>query len=154
MLYKDNKMKLDEAKKVLEDNGYLLENADYSVNMDKLNKKIKEMQMDASLLERIGTMIIAFFDREFGATCKTDIDEYDEEHSWYLKLATQVQDTDISFEISITDYNEKLLWIEYDVGGKEGGIEAKYSVDKYYSLLNDKNSYLGKIMDLLSDVEG
>lgn len=146
-------MRLDEAKKVLEDHGYLLENADYSINMDKLNKKIKEMQADASLLERVGTMIIAFFDRECGVKCQTDIDEYDEEHSWYLAIKTQVQDVDISFEISITDYNEKLLWIEYDIDGKEGGIEAKYSVDKYYSLLNDENSYLGKIMDLIGNVE-
>lgn len=146
-------MQLDEAKKVLEENGYLLENADYSVNMDKLNRKIKEMQIDANILERIGTMVLAFFDREFGVKCKTELDEYDEEHSWYLKIETELQDADVSFEISISDYNEKLLWIEYDVAGKEGGIQAKYSVDKYYSLLNDENSYLGKIMDLLSEVE-
>ena len=146
-------MHLNEAKKVLEDHGYLLENADYSVNMDKLHRKIKEMQADASILERVGSMIIAFFDRECGAKCKTELDEYDEEHSWYLKLATQIQDADISFEISITDYDEKLLWIEYDIDGKEGGIEAKYSVDKYYSLLNDENSYLGKIMDLIGNVD-
>ena len=139
-------MQLDEAKKVLEENGYLLENADYSVNMDKLHRKIKEMQADANILERVGSMVIAFFDREFGTSCKTEIDEYDEEHSWYLKIVTE---DDISFEISITDYNEKLLWIEYDIDGREGGIQAQYNVDKYSSLLNDENSYLGKIKNLI-----
>ena len=143
-------MKLDEAKKVLEDQGYLLESADYSVNMDKLNRKIKEMQVDANILERVGTMVAAFFDREYGMQCKCVIDEYDEEHSWYVKITT---DADLRsamiFEISISDYNDKTLWIEYDIFGKEGGIEAKYSNDKYYSLLNDENSYLGKIMDLV-----
>lgn len=144
-------MKLDEAKKVLEDQGYLLESADYSVNMDKLNRKIKEMQVDANILERVGTMVAAFFDREYnGMQCKCVIDEYDEEHSWYVKIQT---DPDLRsamiFEISISDYNDKTLWIEYDIFGKEGGIEAKYSNDKYYSLLNDENSYLGKIMDLV-----
>ena len=139
-------MQLDEAKKVLEKNGYLLENADYSVNMDKLHRKIKEMQADANILERVGSMVIAFFDREFGVNCKTEIDEYDEEHSWYLKIVTE---DDISFEISITDYNEKLLWIEYDIDGREGGIQAQYNVDKYSSLLNDENSYLGKIKNLI-----
>ena len=147
------KMNLKEAKEILENHGYLLENANYSVNMDKLNKKIKEMQMDASILEQVGTMIIAFFDRECGATCKTDIDQYHVDHSCCLTIKTQVKDVDISFKINITDYNEKLLWIEYDIDGKEGGIEAKYSNDKYYSLLNDENSYLGKIMDLISSVD-
>jgi hypothetical protein len=148
-------MKLDEAKKVLEDQGYLLESADYSVNMDKLNRKIKEMQIDANILERVGTMVAAFFDREYdGMQCKCVIDEYDEEHSWYVKIMT---DADLRsamiFEISISDYNDKTLWIEYDIFGKEGGIEAKYSNDKYYSLLNDENSYLGKIMDLVKGEE-
>lgn len=69
-----------------------------------------------------------------------------------MTIKTQVKDVDISFKINITDYNEKLLWIEYDIDGKEGGIEAQYSVDKYYSLLNDENSYLGKIMDLIGNV--
>ena len=76
--------------------------------------------------------------------------ENDEDHNWYVKITTDSDPRSaMEFEISITDYNEKLLWIEYDIFGKEGGIEAKYSNDKYYTLLNDENSYLGKIMDLV-----
>lgn len=148
-------MKLDEAKKVLEDNGYLLESADYSVNMDKLNRKIKEMQVDANILERVGTMVAAFFDREYdGMQCKCVIDENDEDHNWYVKITTDPDPRSaMTFEISISDYNDKTLWIEYDIFGKEGGIEAQYSNDKYYSLLNDENSYLGKIMDLVKGEE-
>ena len=145
-------MHLDEAKKVLEDKGYILESADYSVDMRKLKTKLKEMEYDANILERVGMMVSAFFDREFGMKCKCVIDEYDEEHAWYVKITTDSDPrSSMEFEISISDYNDMTLWIEYDVFGKEGGIEAKYSNDKYYSLLNDENSYLGKIMDLVKE---
>jgi len=148
-------MNLNEAKKVLEDHGYLLENADYSVNMDKLNRKIKEMQVDANILERVGTMVSAFFDREYdGMQCKCVIDEYDEEHSWYVKIMTDADPRSaMIFEISISDYNDKTLWIEYDIFGKEGGIEAQYSDAKYADLMQTKGSYLKVIDDLIKEGE-
>jgi len=57
------------------------------------------------------------------------------------------------FEISISDYNDKTLWIEYDIFGKEGGIEAQYSDAKYADLIQTKGSYLKVIDDLIKEGE-
>lgn len=148
-------MKLDEAKKVLEDNGYMISEEthydhDARIDTSKLETKLKEMEQDLRIFSRIGAMIVAYFDREYAVRAKCKANEDDSEHVWYIHVMT---DSDVDLEISISDYNTMELWIEYSVFGKEGGLPAKYSDAKYADLLKSKDSYLKVIDDLIKEGE-
>ena len=148
-------MELNEAKKVLEDNGYMINEEthydhDARIDTSKLETKLKEMEQDLRIFSRIGAMIVAYFDREYAVRAKCKASEDDREHVWYIHVMT---DSDVDLEISISDYNDMTLWIEYSVFGKEGGLPAKYSDAKYADLLKSKDSYLKVIDDLIKEGE-
>ena len=148
-------MKLEEAKKVLEDNGYMINEEthydhDARIDTSKLETKLKEMEKDLKIFSRIGAMIVAYFDREYAVRAKCKANEDDREHVWYIHVWT---DSDVDLEISISDYNDMTLWIEYSVFGKEGGLPAKYSDAKYADMLKTEDSYLKVIDDLIKEGE-
>ena len=148
-------MNLNEAKKVLEDNGYMINEEthydhDARIDTSKLETKLKEMEQDLRIFSRIGAMIVAYFDREYAVRAKCKASEDDREHVWYIHVMT---DSDVDLEISVSDYNDMTLWIEYSVFGKEGGLPAKYSDAKYADLLKSKDSYLKVIDDLIKEGE-
>ena len=147
-------MQLNEAKDILKNAGYLVEATEYGhdsqIDLSKLNSKLKEMEQDLQLFHRIGSMIVAYLDRVHRLKSKCVADEDDDEHKWYIKIITDTR-SDIKFEISISDYNEKLIWISYDIFGKKGGIEAQYSNDKYADLMKTKGSYINVIDNLIKE---
>lgn len=151
-------MRLDEAKKVLEDNGYMINEEthydhDARIDTSKLETKLKEMEQDLKIFSRIGAMIVAYFDREYAvkAECQAieAIEDY-REHVWHIHVWT---DSDVDLEINVIDYNDMTLWIEYSVFGKEGGVEAQYSDAKYADLIKTKGSYMNVIDNLIKDGE-
>ena len=106
------------------------------------------MEQDLRIFSRIGAMIVAYFDREYAIRAKCKAKEDDREHVWYIHVMT---DSDVDLEISISDYNDMTLWIEYSVFGKEGGIEAKYNDAKYADLIKSKDSYMNVIDNLIKE---
>ena len=108
------------------------------------------MEQDLQLFHRIGSMVVAYLDRVHRLKAKCVADEDNDEHKWYIKIITVTDSSSaIKFEISISDYNEKLIWISYDIFGKEGGVEAQYSNDKYADLIKTKGSYINVIDNLI-----
>ena len=149
-------MNLREAKDILKNEGYLVEVTEYGhdsqIDLSKLNSKLKEMEQDLQLFHRIGSMVVSYLDRVHRLKAKCVADEDDDEHKWYIKIITDTR-SDIKFEISISDYNEKLIWISYDIFGKKGGIETQYSNDKYADLMKTKGSYMNVIDNLIKEGE-
>ena len=148
-------MLLKEAKDILKNEGYLVEATEYGhdsqIDLSKLNSKLKEMEQDLQLFHRIGSMVVAYLDRVHRLKAKCVADEDDDEHKWYIKIITVPDSSSaIKFEISISDYNEKLIWISYNIFGNEGGIEAQYSNDKYADLIKTKGSYINVIDNLIN----
>lgn len=147
-------MLLNEAKDILKNAGYLVEATEYGhdsqIDLSKLNSKLNEMEQDLQLFHRIGSMVVAYLDRVHRLKAKCVADEDNDEHKWYIKIITVTDSSSaIKFEISISDYNEKLIWISYDIFGKEGGVEAQYSNDKYADLIKTKGSYINVIDNLI-----
>ena len=151
-------MQLNEAKEILKNAGYIVDmineethyDHDARIDTSKLETKLKEMEQDLKIFSRIGAMIVAYFDREYAIRAKCKVNEDNRKHVWYIHVWT---DSDVDLEISISDYNDMTLWIEYSVFGKEGGIEAKYNDAKYADLIKTKGSYMNVIDNLIKEGE-
>lgn len=148
-------MKLKEAKEVLVDAGYIVENvlqlSQKNVNLNQLKKSIDELQMLYNAFYSISNNIITLLNKEFNnSKCRCVVGKYrDMSDTWYLKIVPKEGDYLKIEEDEFGKFGDGGLYLSYEINGNKNGISLKYVDGDYDDVINDKDSYLNTIREIL-----
>jgi len=148
-------MRLDEAKEVLKENGYIVENIlqpiQQNVNLKQLKKSIDELQMLYNAFYNISNNIITLLNKEFNnSNGRCVVGNYrNMPNTWYLKIVPKEGDYLKIEEDEFGKFGDGGLYLSYEINGNKNGISLKYVYGDYDDVINDKDSYLNTIREIL-----
>lgn len=147
-------MNLKEAKEVLVDAGYIVENLiqplQQNVNLKQLKKSIDELQMLYNAFYNISNNIITLLNKEFdNSNGRCVVGNYrDMPNTWYLKIVPKEGDY---LKIETNVFGVDRLYLSYEINGNKNFISLKYVDGDYDDVINDKDGYLNKIREILEE---
>ena len=147
-------MNLYEAKEILNDAGYIVENLlqplQQNVNLKKLKKSIDELQMLYNAFYNISNNIITLLNKEFdNSNGRCVVGNFsDTPNIWYLKIVPKEGDY---LKIETNVFGVDRLYLSYEINGNKNFISLKYVDGDYDDVINDKDGYLNKIREILEE---